>query len=384
MDMKLPFGLRGDQETLTLLHDAVTGALRDHQDSPEQLREVLWQDIGIGGATIDQDHGGIGGGAGETWVIMESLGRSVAWTPYLASSVLGAGALRLGGGALADKLLPRVSVGEILMSLAYLEPGRRNATQPLGTIAIPSGKGYQVNGTKVGALGFENADFLVFSAAVPKLGTTLFCVEAQQPGLSFKRYATLDGGDAADIDLHDLHLTDDHIVGPVGGGQALLDQLVDEGIAAVCAAACGTMRTMIEHTVAYCSQREQFGQALVDFQVLKHRLVDMHIATEQAASLSQLALAKLDAPTAERQEAVSGAKYLVAEACRIVAQGAVQLHGGIGTTEELAIGRFFKRALMFEHLFGGASYHLDRYRLAQSWAATPDSHETGLAGEGQP
>lgn len=379
MERYLPIGLESDQDTLSLLFDAVSGALRDHEESPEMLRQILWREIGIGGATIGEEQGGIGGGAGETWVIMESLGRSVAWTPYLPSSVLGAGALRLGGGPMADELLPRISAGDVLTCLAYLEPARRNATDPVTTIAVPTPGGFVVNGTKVGVLGLNLANYLVFSAIVPDLGTTLFCIDASSPGVGAMPYATLDGGDAADIELHDVQVTRDHVIGAVGGGQALLDRLIDEGTAALCAAACGTMRTMIEQTVAYCSQRQQFGKALVDFQVLKHRLADMHIAAEQAASLSQLAFAKLDAAEAERQEAVSGAKYLVAEACRVVSQGAVQLHGGIGTTEELAIGRFFKRALMIEHLFGGAAYHLDRYRLAQPWALNNDARAEEVA-----
>ena len=379
MERHLPFGLKSDQDTLSLLFDAVTGALRDHEESPDMLRQILWRDIGIGGATISEEQGGTGGSAGETWVIMESLGRSPAWTPYLSSSVLGAGALKLGGGTMADALLPRISAGEVLTSLAYLEPSRRNAADPATTIAVPSPEGFAVNGTKVGVLGGGLADYMVFSAMVPDLGTTLFCIETSRPGLEAACYATLDGGEAADIDLRGVQVTSDHVIGSVGGGQPMLDRLIDEGTAALCAAACGTMRTMIEQTVAYCSQRQQFGKALVDFQVLRHRLVDMHIAAEQATSLSQLAFRKLDAPEAERQEAISGAKYLVAEACRVVSQGAVQLHGGIGTTEELAIGRFFKRALMFEHMFGGAADHLDRYRLAQPWAVNHNAREEEIA-----
>lgn len=273
MERHLPFGLKSDQDTLSLLLEAVTDALK------------------------------------------------------------------LRGGPMADALLPRISAGEVLTCLAYLKPARRNAADPVTTIAVPSPDGFVVNGTKVGVLGLGLADYVVFSAIVPDLGTTLFCIETSRPGLEAASHATLDGGEAADIDLRDVQVARDHIIGPVGGGQPTLDRLIDESTAALCAAACGTR----------------------------------HIAAEQAASLSQLAFAKLDAPEAERQEAVSGAKYLVAEARRVVSQGAVQLLGGIGTTEELAIGRFFKRALMLEHLVGGASYHLDRYRLAQPWALKHDA-----------
>ncbi len=369
MDSDLPFGLEADQENLALLRNALAAALRDHEDAPEQLWQALSREIGLGGAAIAPEHGGMGGGAAEAWVILEALGRSPGWTPYLASVVLGAGALRLAGGAKADEILPGVASGEILLSLAYLEPDRRNAVEPLVTVARPHGDGYLISGRKTAALALDKADYVVFSAAGPGDGATLFCVDTSHPGLDLTPYVTIDGEGAADLELADLELTADHVVGRPGEGMAVLERLVDEGIAATCAIACGTMRAMIERTVDYCRQRKQFGRALADFQVLKHRLVDMHVATEQAASLTQLAFAKLDAPAPERREAVSGAKYLVAEACRSVSHGAVQLHGGIGTTEELVIGRFFKRALMLEHLFGGAAYHLDRYRKARACAS---------------
>lgn len=369
MSTDLPFGLTSDPESLSLLRDTLTAALRDHEEAPAHLWDVLSREIGMGGVAIAEEHGGMGGGAGETWAVLEALGRSPAWTPYLVSVVLGAGPLRLAGGAQAERLLPGVVSGNVTMALAYLEPGRRNAIAPVATTATRDGEDYRITGSKVGALGLDQADYLVFSAAGPDDGVTLFCVEAGHPGLRQTAYATIDGQSAADVDFDNMVLSAAAIVGDIGQGMPLLDRLIDEGIAAACAAACGTLRAMIERTVEYCQQRHQFGKPLADFQVLQHRLADMHVSLEQAISLSQLAFAKLDAPAPERREAVSGAKYLVAEACRAVSQGAVQLHGGIGTTEELAIGRYFKRALMLEHLFGGAAHHLDRYRRARSDAA---------------
>lgn len=370
MNLPLPFALSSDEESLALLAATLASALRDHEDAPEQLWSVLSREIGLGGAILPEQYGGMGGAAGELWVVMEALGRSAGWTPYLASAVLGAGALRHTGGALAEALLPGVAAGEIALALAFLEPGRRNAIEPVATKAVPQDGQYNVSGAKVGALGLDKADYVVFSAAGPGPGTTLFCIKKSHPGLTLTGYATIDGESAADAAFDNLMIPAANVIGEPGQGGELLEQLVDEGTAAVCAAACGTLRAMIERTVEYCKQRRQFGKALSDFQVLQHRLVDMHIALEQATSLSQLAFAKLAAPAADRRMAVSGAKYLVAEACRSVSQGAVQLHGGIGTTDELPIGRFFKRALMLEHLFGSAEFHLDRYIGASNPAGT--------------
>lgn len=377
MNLPLPFALSSDEESLALLAATLASALRDHEDAPEQLWDVLSREIGLGGAILPEQYGGMGGAAGELWVVMEALGRSAGWTPYLASSVLGAGALRHAGGALAEALLPGVATGEITLALAFLEPGRRNATEPVVTKAVLQDGLYNVSGAKVGALGLDKADYMVFSADGPGSGTTLFCIETSHPGVTLTGYATIDGESAADAVFDNLMIPAENVIGEPGQGGELLERLIDEGTAAVCAAACGTLRAMIERTVEYCKQRRQFGKALSDFQVLQHRLVDMHVALEQATSLSQLAFAKLSAPAAERRMAVSGAKYLVAEACRSVSQGAVQLHGGIGTTDELPISRFFKRALMLEHLFGGAEYHLDRYMEAREPdKATADSGES--------
>lgn len=366
MNLPLPFALSSDDERLALLTATLASALRDHEDAPEQLWDVLSREIGLGGAIVPQKYGGMGGAAGELWVVMETLGRSAGWTPYLASSVLGAGALRHAGGALAEALLPGVASGQISLALAFLEPGRRNAIEPLVTRATLRDGLYIVSGAKVGALGLDKADHMVFSAAGPGSGTTLFCIETSHPGLTLTSYATIDGESAADAVFDNLMIPAANVIGEPGQGGDLLERLIDEGTAAVCAAACGTLRAMIERTAEYCKLRRQFGKALSEFQVLQHRLVDMHISVEQATSLSQLAFAKLGAPAAERRMAVSGAKYLVAEACRSVSQGAVQLHGGIGTTVELPIGRFFKRALMLEHLFGSAECHLERYMAASN------------------
>jgi hypothetical protein len=349
----------------------VAAALHDHEDSSVRLWEVLSRELGLCGIGTAEEFGGLGGGGGEMYAVLEMLGHSPAWTPFLGSVVLGGGALRLGGGALAGRILPSLVRGETTVALAYLEAGRRNAIEPVVTTATVAGSGWRIAGAKVGALGLDHADFVVFSALERGGQVTLFCVETDHPGLTLTPYATVDGAAAADVVFHDLELTAAHVVGTPGEGLPLLGRLVDEGTAAACATACGAMRALIERTVDYCRQRRQFGKALADFQVLQHRLVDMHVATEQAISLTQLAFAKLAAPAPERREAVSGAKYLVAEACRAVAQGAVQLHGGIGTTEELVIGRYFKRLLMLEHLFGGGAYHLDRYRHARTESEVP-------------
>ena len=176
MNATLPFGLSSDEESLALLSDTIASALRTHEEAPEVLWDALSREIGLGGAIISEQFGGMGGGGGALWVVMEALGRSPTWTPYLASTVLGAGALRHASGALGDAILPRVVSGDVVLALAYLESGRRNAIQPEMTKAVLQNGVYRVNGAKVGSLGLDKADFLIFSAAGPGSGVTLFCV----------------------------------------------------------------------------------------------------------------------------------------------------------------------------------------------------------------
>jgi len=349
-----------------MLEAALAAVLRDQAQDSGALWRILSRELGLPAATISTAHGGMGGGAAETWVIMESLGRAPGWTPYLSSVVLGAGALRHAGGILAERLLPRVATGDLQLAFAYLEEGRRNAIKPLKVTATRADGGHILHGKKTGVLGLGDAEMIIVSACSDNGGVSLFTVDARSLGLSISLYPTLDGDCGGDVTFTDVFVPEDAVTGPPGAALPLLELVIDEATIALCAAACGTMRTLVDSTVAYCRERRQFGKAIAEFQVIQHRLVDMHVAAEQAVGITQVGLAKLDAAPAERMEAVSGAKVLVSQACRAVAQGAVQLHGGIGTTEELVISRYFKRALMMENLFGNAAFHLHRYQQASA------------------
>ena len=196
-------------------------------------------------------------------------------------------------------------------------------------------------------------------------GVSLFIVERGAPGITTKDYATIDGLRASEVYLEGVRVSGEALVGSEGAALPLIERVVDEALAAIGAEACGVMRQMHEDTVEYTRQRKQFGQPIADFQVVQHRMVDMFIQLEQAEAMTQMATLALGMDTAERSRAASAAKVQVGRACRFVAQNAVQLHGGIGVTDELALGQYFKRATILESAFGSVDHHLARYeRLA--------------------
>lgn len=348
----------GRRESLQLLRDMMTRVVAEHSGNAESLWRTLSVDLGIAAAPIGEAAGGLGGGPAEIWVIMEALGAAIQRAPFLSSVVLGAGALQLAGGAVADRLLREVATGARRLTLAYLEPEAGYSVIPKIVRITPD---HRLVGRKAYVLDAERADTIILTARECDGSATLFAVPGNTPGLRVFSYDTIDGGRAGDVVLDDVAISPDMLVGTRGGGLPLLDRVIDEATVAICAEGCGTMRALLDRTVQYVKQRRQFGRAISEFQVIQHRVADMLIAIEQAVSLAQVAQAKLNAPDEDRREAVSGAKILVSDACRFVAQSAVQLHGGIGMTEELEISIFFRRALMIESLFGSSAFHLARY-----------------------
>ena len=330
--------------------------------------QAFAEELGILGAPFAEGHGGLGGGAIENMIVMEEIGRALVIEPYLPTVVIAGGALKATGGALADAVIPEIIAGKAIIAFAYAEPQGRYDLADLRTTAKKDGGGYVLSGHKSVVYSAPHATHLLVTARTgggqrDKDGVSLFLIPADTKGVVRRDYPTVDGARASEIYFENASIGADTLVGAEGGALPLIEQVVDEATAAVCAEACGTMRVLQAMTLDYTKQRKQFGRAIGEFQALQHRLVDMFMEVEQSVSITLMATLKLDTP--ERATAVSAAKAKVGKGARFVGQNAVQLHGGIGISNELAVGHYFKRATMIEGQFGSVDHHLRRYeRLA--------------------
>ena len=325
-------------------------------------------ELGWLGMSFAEEDGGFGGGAVDTMLMQENFGRGLVVEPFLATVVLAGGALKHGGSAEQKAAyIPGIVDGSKQGALAYAEPQGRFNLADLTTTATAQGDGYTLNGHKAVVLNGPAADFLIVSARTSgeqrdAEGVSLFIVDAGAAGIERRDYPTVDGLRASEITLTDVAVGADALLGEAGKGLALLEQVIDDGIMAVGAEAVGCMEVLYKDTVEYCKTREQFGQPIGKFQVLQHRMVDMFMEHEQSKSLMFMAAMRLDEGYgAEAQKAVSAFKVQVGKSGRFVGQNAVQLHGGMGMTDELNIGHYFKRLTIIDTLFGNTDFHLKRF-----------------------
>jgi pimeloyl-CoA dehydrogenase small subunit len=335
---------------------------------PDGWSRALWKqyvDLGLTALPFSEDHGGIGGGPVETMIVMEAFGRALALEPYFATVVLCGGFLRGGAtDAVKGELLPKVAAGEALLAFAHIERQARYDLADVATTVKKDGAGYVLDGAKSLSLHGDCADRLIVSARVSgeqraKNGIGLFLVDAKANGVSRRGYPTVDGLRAAEVTLSNVKVGADAVIGEPGNAFPLIEQVVDAAIAALSAEAVGAMSAMHEITVDYLKQRKQFGVPIGSFQVLQHRAGEMLIALEQARSMAMLATMMAEEPNAaERRKAIAAAKVQIGRSAKIVGQGAIQLHGGIGMTMEYKVGHYFKRATMIDTMFGDADHHL--------------------------
>jgi len=328
----------------------------------------MWRqyvDLGLTALPFAEEHGGVGGGPVETMIVMEAFGRALALEPYFATVVMGGGFLRRGASdAVKNEVLPKVAAGETLLSFAHIERQARYDLADVATTAKKDGAGYVLNGEKSLAGHGDVADKLIVSARVSgeqraKNGIGLFLVDAKANGVSRRGYPTMDGLRAAEVTLQNVNVGADAVIGEAGNAYPLIEQIVDSGIAALAAEAVGAMSAMHEITVDYLKQRKQFGVPIGNFQVLQHRAGEMLIALEQARSMAMLATMMSEEGNAdERRKSISAAKVQIGRSAKIVGEGAIQLHGGIGMTMEYKVGHYFKRATMIDKTFGDADHHL--------------------------
>ena len=323
----------------------------DGRDHWSTFAELGWLAIGA------PDEAGGFGGPIETLLVAEQLGRGLVTSPYVTQGVLARTILQNAGD---HALLQPLVDGTRRVAVAYEEPGARGEPGSVQTAAVRDGDGYVLRGRKVRALDTGSADTIIVSARTPE-GTTLLTVPAGAPGLTRMPYDAEDGHDAADITFDGARA--DGVVGAPGSGLELLELGLDHALAAVCAEALGIASVMLEATVDYTKQRQQFDVPIGSFQALQHRMAEMFIEVELMRSMAFLAAMTLaDASdAATRRRTISSAKVQIARSGRFVGQQAIQLHGGIGMSEEYRVGRYFKRLTILERLFGDATFHLARF-----------------------
>ncbi len=319
-------------------------------------------ELGILGAALPEDLGGIGGGAVEIMVIAEALGHALVVEPYVDTAVVAGGLLRRAGGDVATALLEKVVAGAAIVALAASEPASGEQWQNASTVAERDGDGWVLRGSKIVAMSAPLATHVLITARTAS-GISLFVTETDSgaPGIEAHHYRTVDDRRASDLVFDGLRLPGEALLGEEGQAWPSLAKARDEGAGAVCAEAVGCMRKVLADTVEYCKQRQQFGQPIGSFQVLQHRMVDMYMELEQSVAAVYLAVLNLDAQPDVRARAVSAAKATVGRAARFIGQQAVQLHGGMGMTEELAIGHYFKRLTAIQYEFGSTDFHVTRY-----------------------
>lgn len=374
-------------EEQTMLSDLVSRFLMDSYDFDQRRQRMeasggydseLWRqltaELGIAGASLPESIGGMGGGAVETMVIMECLGKALVVEPFLETVVWGGTILARTDSERARELLRGVIAGEVRLAVGAAEISAAPVLEEISTKAVRDGEEWVINGSKPVVWGAPSATHLLVSARTERGAgapgaQSIFVIPADSAGINRHDFRLVDDRPASDIELVDVRLPADALLGVEGGALPVLQYALDCATAAYCADAVGGMRQMLDATVEYTKQRQQFGKPLSSFQVLQHRMVNMYIALEQAVSAVHLATLNLEADDLKRARAVSAAKVTVAQSARMVGQGAVQLHGAMGMTNELAVGHYFKRATVFEYAFGSAAYHLKRYGALNENAA---------------
>lgn len=367
-------------EEQVLLRDSLSRYLRDEGEGhgeggrnawpSDAARRKRWQslasDLGVLAAPFPEELGGLGGGFAEHLIILEELGRVLCGEPYLSTAVFAGSLLKQTGGPLARDLISRIISGECIVAVAHAEAQSRYEALNIQTALVKEGDGWLLSGRKIVVDAAPWAtQYLVtcrsHGASLELQGVSLAVLERDAKGIRRRDFRTIDGLAASEMEFDAVRVESSQILGtPRRSGEMLLHAL-DEVTIGACAEALGVLRRMLDDTVEYTQQRRQFGRPIAEFQVLQHRMVDMYVEHEQAISITRMAADQLQEGGHVRAQAVSAAKWLVGRACRLIAQEAVQIHGAIGTTDEIALSRFFKRATAFESRFGSSEHHLQRY-----------------------
>lgn len=358
--------------------------------------DAVWSglaELGLMGVPVPEAHGGFNGTGVDMLVVMEELGRGLVVEPYFASAVMGSAFIKFGGSeAQKAALFPALADGSLKLACALAEKQSRHELHNVAFTATAQGNdargtaapandargtaapanGFSLNGLKTVVLHGREAGKLIISArtagaARNKNGITVFIIDKSAPGVSLRDYRTIDGMRAADVTFKNVIATKDAVLGKVGEGYALIERAAEVGVAALCAEAIGCMTMINEQTIEYLRTRKQFGVPIGKFQVLQHRAAEMFMELEQARSLAYLAAVKVDSADAnERKRAIHAAKVRTGRAVKFVGQAAIQMHGGMGMTDELAVSHYFKRATMIDFTLGDVDHHLAAFAALPS------------------
>ena len=328
----------------------------------KQFAELGWLAL-----PISEAHGGLGGGAIEVGILMEAFGRGLVSEPYLSTVVIGASLVaECGTETQKQALLPDIADGSLVLAFAHSERQARFDLADVRTTAKKTPDGWRLDGYKTAVLDGHAAGQIIVSARVDdgsgKAGKLcLFLVPQGTRGITSRDFPRLGGGRACNLELRDVHLPTDALLGDGGDALPAIEAVVDRAMAALGAEAVGIMQTLLDQTLEYTKIRKQFGRPLSANQVIRHRLADMAMQCDEARSILLRAALMVDADPVARGRAASGAKAKIGKCARFVAEQSVQLHGAMGVTEELDIGAYFKRLLAFDTLFGGSAHHYRRH-----------------------
>jgi len=382
----MDFELTSDQQ---MLQDGLQRLLGERYDFEHRKAQLfgtpgwsrdMWSryaEMGLLGLPFAEADGGLGGGPADIMIVSEAFGRALTLEPYISTVLLAGGCLRLAGWpAQRAALVPRIADGSVLLAFAHVERQARYDLADVRTTAqsLHGGADWTLNGAKSFVLHGDTADKLVVSARVSgrereRSGLALFLVDSNTPGISRRVYVMQDGTRAADITFSNVQVSNDTLLGRAGHALPVIERVVDCTIAALCAEAVGAMTRAHELTVEYLKVRKQFGTTIGSFQALQHRAVDMLVMIEQARSLSMYAtMMAAEDDSKARTCAVSAAKAYVGRVGKLVGEQAIQLHGGIGVTEECAVGHYYRRLTMIDVLFGDSGHHLGVVAAAQARA----------------
>ena len=362
-----------------MIRDSLARLIREKYDFETRHKAVhselgrdpsLWSqfaELGLLMAPFSEEDGGLGGSAVDAMVVMEEFGKGIVTEPFIPSVVCGGGFLKhAGSSAQKENHLAGIMSGEQIFAFAYAEPRGRYNLADLETTAKKDGDGYVLNGHKAVVIAAPWATHFVVTARTSggqrdAGGVSVFIVEKDASGVTTRDYPTVDARRASEVYFENVSVGADALIGEADNGLPLVEQVADEAIAALCAEACGAMGVAHQMTVDYSRERKQFGTPIGKFQVLQHRMVDMFMEHQQAISLTYMATLKLGEDTATRKMAASAAKVKIGQAGRFVGQESIQIHGGMGMTEELAVGHYFKRLTMIDAQLGNVDHHLKRY-----------------------
>jgi alkylation response protein AidB-like acyl-CoA dehydrogenase len=348
--------------------------LRDERDATGFSKE-LWAtfaEMGFAGLLIPEQHGGSGLGAVEAGVVMEEIGRHLMPSPFLSTSVLAASALKHGGSAAQQsEHLPKISAGALLVALA-IDEGAKHRPLNIAMQAVRAGNGFRLSGAKALVVDGHVADLLIVAARSAggigeREGLTLFLVDPKANGVAIERTMMVDAHNAARIMFDNVEVDADHVLGEVDGGYALLEGVLDLGRSAVASEMVGLSEEVFGRTVAYLKERKQFGKAIGEFQALQHRAAQLYIEIEISRAAVLKAQQALDAKASNAAAAVAVAKARAGTTATRAVQEGVQMHGGMGMTDQFDIGFFMKRARVCEELLGDANYHADQLARLRSY-----------------